>query len=114
MMQDIQVREPVQKTSDGGIAFEEVTNKAKTLAPTPQKQNTAAAPGRNPTNPWETPPRLNSALCGGAKWGAWREALGPPEKVVGFTKYCKTKNAKRMQHRQTNSTRNRDSSGQCC
>ena len=92
LMQDIKITGPVQETSEGDVASEEVTNMAKTPAPTPQKQSTATAPGRDPTNPWESPPRSNSAPRGGTKRGAWRDALGPPEKVIGFTIYRKTKN----------------------
>ncbi len=92
LMQDIQETGPVQVTSEGDVSSEEVTNKAKTPASAPQQLCVAAAPGRDPTNIWESPPRSNSALRGGAKRRFWREALGPPEKVVGFTNYRKTKN----------------------
>lgn len=69
-MQDIQETNSIQQTSDGDVVSKEVA-----------------------TNPRGTPPRSSSApACGGASWGAWREALGPPETVVGFTKYRKAKN----------------------
>lgn len=39
-----------------------------------------------------TPTRSNSAARGGVRQGAWREARGPPEKILGFTKYRKASN----------------------
>ena len=66
--------------------------------PISQRQGASAGePGRDPTNPWGSPPRSasaprsGSAPRGGAKRSTWREALGPPEKIVGFTKYRETK-----------------------
>ncbi len=92
LMQDIQGSDHVQETSDADAASEEVINKTNVPAPTLQNQKTAAAPGRDPMHPWGSPPRSNSAPRGGAKRGAWREALGPPEKIIGFTKYRTAKN----------------------
>jgi hypothetical protein len=92
LMQDIQVSDQVQETLDRDFASEEGINKSNVLAPTPQNQKTAAASGRDPIHPWGSPPRSTSAPRGGAKRGAWREALGPPEKIIGFTKYRTAKN----------------------
>ena len=80
----VQVAESVDKVED-------VANKAKSSAPITQKRSTTAEPGHDHTNPWDSPPRSGSAPRGGAKRGAWREALGP-EKLVGFTKYRKANN----------------------
>ncbi|KAL7542662.1 hypothetical protein ACHAXR_012108 [Thalassiosira sp. AJA248-18] len=78
LRKDIQDAEPIQIAS---ASADDVASKKG--APTPQKQDGAAAPGRDPKNPWASPPRSNSAARG--RQGAWREARGPPEKLIGFT-----------------------------
>jgi hypothetical protein len=81
LMSDIQVAEPIPVAE-----------------PISQRQAASAGEsGRDPTSPWGSPPRSasaprsGSAPRGGAKRSTWREALGPPEKIVGFTKYRETK-----------------------
>jgi len=84
LMKDIEEAEPVQNTPADDVASKNDADKANARAPTPQKQGGAAASGRDPKSPWVSPPRSNSAARGGRK-GAWNQARGPPEKIIGFT-----------------------------
>mmetsp|Transcript_9545 Transcript_9545/g.21532 ORF Transcript_9545/g.21532 Transcript_9545/m.21532 type:complete len:1579 (+) Transcript_9545:123-4859(+) len=85
LMKDVHEAKPVQKESTGDDASGEATNKATARASTPPKQGVAAASGRDRKNPWGgSPPRSNSAARGGRQV-AWKNARGPPEKLIGFT-----------------------------
>ena len=88
LMKDIEEAEPVQPVQTApaadDVASKKAIEKAKARAPTPQKQGDAPSSGRDPTNPWGSPPRSSSAARGGRR-GAWKEARGPPENVIGFT-----------------------------
>ena len=53
--------------------------------PIPASREVAPAARQKPRQ--ATPTRSNSAARGGVRQGAWREARGPPEKIIGFTKY---------------------------
>lgn len=80
LMKDIQVAEPPPDTK------------------APKEQKAILKSGRDPTDPWGSPkrpssnpraasnPRAESSSRGGRQ-GAWHQAQGPPEKIVGFTKY---------------------------
>ena len=80
LMKDIQVAEPPPEPT------------------APTQQRVAPVSGRDPKAPWGSParpasapraasnPRAESSSRGGRQ-GAWHQAQGPPEKVVGFTKY---------------------------
>lgn len=79
LMKDIQVAEPTPETKT-------------------KEQNVMPSSGRDPKDPWGSPqrpasapraasnPRAESSSRGGRQ-GAWHQANGPPEKVVGFTNY---------------------------
>ena len=58
----------------------------------PKEKNNPPSSGRDPQNPWTSPARAGSAprtgsSSRGGRQGAWNQARGPPEKIVGFTKY---------------------------
>lgn len=88
LMKDIEVADPPPEPKQ-----------PKEQKPTDQKeQNTTSGSGRDPKNPWNSPTRAASASRSGSapragsssrggRQGAWNQARGPPEKVVGFTKY---------------------------
>jgi len=84
LMKDIQETESTKSKPTRDVALGEVSNKAKARASTPQKQSVPSVPGRDPKSPWGSPPRSNSSARSGRQ-GAWREAQGPPEKIIGFT-----------------------------
>jgi len=85
LMKDIEVAEPPPEPKQ--------PKEEKTKA-----QNVAPSSGRDPKNPWTSPsrtasaprsgsaPRAGSSSRGGRQ-RAWNQARGPPEKIVGFTKY---------------------------
>jgi hypothetical protein len=83
-------------TGAGKAAVNQLMSDIKVAEPISQKQGASVGePGRDPTNPWgSSPPRSASAPRSGSaprgKRSTWREALGPPETIVGFTKYRKT------------------------
>lgn len=78
LMKDVEEVEPVQNTPTHDVVSKNHAERANAREATPQRQ------GRDSKNAWVSPPRSNSAARVGRK-GAWREALGPPEKIVGFT-----------------------------
>ena len=85
LMKDIEVAEPPPEPKE----HKEQKMKA---------QNVAPSSGRDPKNPWTSPTRAGSAPRSGSapragsssrggRQRAWNQASGPPEKIVGFTKY---------------------------
>ena len=84
LMKDIKVDEALTPVQAAPAEQKKVLQKEKARASTPQKKGEVPASGRDPSNPWSSPPRSNSAARGGRQ-GKYREAQGPPEKIVGFT-----------------------------
>eukprot|EP00569_Conticribra_weissflogii_P007667 CAMPEP_0171333012 /NCGR_PEP_ID=MMETSP0878-20121228/3752_1 /TAXON_ID=67004 /ORGANISM="Thalassiosira weissflogii, Strain CCMP1336" /LENGTH=1566 /DNA_ID=CAMNT_0011833895 /DNA_START=148 /DNA_END=4848 /DNA_ORIENTATION=+ len=80
LMSDIKQDAADQKEADKkGAKYSE----GKKVQPsTPAKSN--KAPGRDPKNPWVSPRPSSVPRGGKQKQGAWREAIGPPEKGIGF------------------------------
>ena len=79
IMQDIKVddQEPAPP-----VAVDIAPKEAK-----PKSRSSTPSSGRDPKNPWTSPPRSNSAARGGNRQGEWKQAKGPPENIKGFNKY---------------------------